>query len=188
MSQILRTLFWKSEEEKSLEHFSLRQEENHYHLEGVVLCYFSAPTRIDYKVKTNLEWQTQDAEISMLLGKRLTTLRLEVTPNQEWLLNGQRLETFTGLIDIDLGITPSTNTLPIHRLKLEVGEQAELTAVWIRFPELTIEPLAQRYTRLSEHTFTYENADGSFSADLTVDDLGVVKSYGNLWTRVNHPF
>jgi uncharacterized protein len=182
MNKPLRTLFWKSAEEGSLEHFSLRKETNRYVLEGVVLRSYLAPTRIDYKVKTTLEWQTQNAEISMLLGKRLTTVHLEVTPKQEWLLNGKKLESFTGLFDIDLGITPSTNTLPINRLKLELGQHAELTAVWIRFPELTIEPLPQRYTRLESNAYRYDNADGSFSADLTLDDLGIVETYGNLWT------
>lgn len=178
----LKTLFWKSTQEGSLEHFSLRKEASQYVLEGVILCTYSVPTRIDYNVVTSLDWHTQSVEVSMV-GIEHKRLRLEVTPNQEWLLNEQRLETFTGLFDIDLGVTPSTNTLPINRLNLEIGEQAELTAVWIRFPELTIEPLPQRYTRLAANTYRYDNTDGSFSADLTVDDLGVVEIYGNLWTR-----
>jgi uncharacterized protein len=101
-------------------------------------------------------------------------------------LNERRLEPFTGFIDIDLGITPATNTLPIRRLNLSVGESVELTATWIRFPELTVEPLSQRYTRLSKTTYRYENTDGSFSADLVVDKLGVVETYGEIWARVVH--
>jgi uncharacterized protein len=175
-------LFWKSTEEGSLEHFSLREEAEQYVLEGVVLRSYSEPTRIDYRVTTSLDWYMQNVEVSVISVER-KSLELEVTPNQEWLLNGQRLEAFTGLIDIDLGITPSTNTLPIRRLNLQIGEQAELTAVWIRFPELTIEPLPQRYTRLAANMYRYENADGSFSADLTIDELGVVESYGDIWIR-----
>jgi uncharacterized protein len=182
MNNLLKTLFWKSIQEGSLEHFSLRKESNQFILEGVVLCTYEKPTRVYYKITTSSDWHTKSVEVSMISSER-KSLRLEVTPNQEWLLDGRRLETFTNLIDIDLGITPATNTLPINRLNLNVGESADLTAVWIRFPELTIEPLPQRYTRLGANTYRYENADDSFSADLTVDELGVVETYGNLWTR-----
>ena len=46
--------------------------------------------------------------------------------------------------DIDLGWTPATNLLPIRRLALDVGETATTTAVWVRFPEMTIEPSEQK--------------------------------------------
>jgi uncharacterized protein len=182
---VLHSVLWKSSRESSLEHFSLRKEAEQYVLEGVVLRSYSEPTRIDYRVTTSLDWYMQNVEVSVISVER-KSLELEVTPNQEWLLNGQRLEAFTGLIDIDLGITPSTNTLPIRRLNLQIGEQAELTAVWIRFPELTIEPLSQRYTRLAANIYRYENTDSSFSADLTVGNLGIVKTYGNIWAQATH--
>ncbi len=88
-----------------------------------------------------------------------------------------------GCIDVDLGITPSTNTLPIRRLNLQVGESADVTAAWVRFPELTVEPLAQRYTRLDERRYRYESTTG-FSAELEVDELGLVVRYGDIWERV----
>jgi uncharacterized protein len=75
--------------------------------------------------------------------------------------------------------------LPINQLNLEVGQSTELTAVWIRFPELTIEPLEQRCTRLGETTYRCENADGSFSANLHLDKTGIVESYGEIWSRVS---
>ena len=87
-------------------------------------------------------------------------------------------------IDADLGISPSTNTLPIRRLNLAVGESRELTAAWVRFPELTVEPLAQRYTRLAERRYRYESTVSGFTAELEVDDLGLVISYENIWQRV----
>jgi hypothetical protein len=182
MSEILKTLFWKSESEQSLEHFSLFKSSDHYVLGGVVLCNYGSPTRVDYKVTTALNWHTRSVKVSVADTDH-KSLRLEVTRNQEWFLDGKRLEAFTGLIDIDLGITPSTNTLPINRLNLEVGKSAEFTAVWVRFPELTIEPLDQRYTRLDEDTYRYENADESFSANLFIDKSGIVESYGNIWTK-----
>jgi hypothetical protein len=89
-----------------------------------------------------------------------------------------------GCLDVDLAFTPATNILPLRRLDLAVGESREMTAAWVRFPELSVEPLAQRYTRLDERRVRYESRDGSFTAELEVDELGLVVSYPPLWERV----
>lgn len=107
-------------------------------------------------------------------------------PDEGMTVEGQ-LETVRddlhGCEDVDIGMTPSTNTLPIRRLNLAVGESADVTAAWVRFPELTVEPLAQRYTRLDERRYRYESASG-FVAELEVDELGLVVRYGDIWERV----
>ena len=89
-----------------------------------------------------------------------------------------------GCLDVDLAFTPATNILPLRRLGLAVGESREMTAAWVRFPDLSVEPLAQRYTRLDERRVRYESRGGAFTADLEVDELGLVVSYPPLWERV----
>jgi uncharacterized protein len=89
-----------------------------------------------------------------------------------------------GCLDVDLAFTPATNILPLRRLSLAVGESREMTAAWVRFPDLSVEPLAQRYTRLDERRVRYESRDGSFTAELEVDELGLVVRYKPLWERV----
>ena len=59
-----------------------------------------------------------------------------------------------------------------------------MTAVWVRFPELTIEPLPQRYGRLAERRYRYESAGGAFAAEIEVDDLGLVTTYEGGWRRI----
>ena len=86
--------------------------------------------------------------------------------------------------DIDIQVTPATNTLPIRRLNLAVGESADVTAAWFRIPECQVEPLRQRYTRTAEDTYLYESPDHNFSATLTVDDLGLVITYDPGWVRL----
>ena len=39
---------------------------------------------------------------------------------------------------------------PGATINLEVGEKAELTAAWLRFPSFKLEPLPQSYERLEE--------------------------------------
>jgi hypothetical protein len=89
-----------------------------------------------------------------------------------------------GCLDVDLAFTPATNILPLRRLGLAVGESREMTAAWVRFPELSVEPLAQRYTRLDERRVRYESRGGAFTAELEVDELGLVVRYPPLWERV----
>ena len=41
----------------------------------------------------------------------------------------------------------------------------------------------QIYTRLDEHRFRYEAADGSFTAEIAIDEDGFVTEYPGLFTR-----
>jgi hypothetical protein len=54
----------------------------------------------------------------------------------------------------------------------------------VRFPELTIEPLPQRYIRLADWRYRYESAGGAFVAEIEVDDLGLVTHYEGGWRRI----
>ena len=85
-----------------------------------------------------------------------------------------------GCTDVDLGFSPSTNALPIRRLGLQVSQSRTVQVAWLRYPQLTVERVAQTYTRLDATTCRY--ASGSFEADLTVDDDGFVVEYDE-WRR-----
>ena len=47
-----------------------------------------------------------------------------------------------------------------------------------------IEPLTQRYTRLAEHRYQYESGNGTFTAEIEVDKMGMVVHYPDGWQRV----
>ena len=88
---------------------------------------------------------------------------------------------FGACADIDLGWTPATNTIPIRRLKLEVGETSSITAVWVRFPELDVVRNEQRYTRLASDRWRYQSGDYDFEL-VTDAATGLVLVYGgDLW-------
>jgi hypothetical protein len=88
-----------------------------------------------------------------------------------------------GCLDVDFAVTPATNTLPIRRLDLGIGKSESLTAAWIKFPELELQPLSQRYARTAEKIHGYESEPG-FSAEIVVDDLGLVTAYPRGWERI----
>ena len=87
-----------------------------------------------------------------------------------------------GCRDVDLEISPSTNTLPIRRLQPQVGKTAPARAAWVRFPSLAVEPLDQTYERIGETSWRYRSGD--FEAELDVDADGLVVRYGDLWEAV----
>lgn len=58
-------------------------------------------------------------------------------------------------------------------------------AAWLRFPNVTIEPLEQLYRRASASTYRYESAGGRFTRELQVDKAGFVIRYPDLWEIEN---
>jgi hypothetical protein len=111
------------------------------------------------------------------LGNRAIGHRIEAGAGHIWKLNGDHAPAVDGCIDVDLNFSPSTNLLAIRRLALEVGQEAEIVAAWLRFPSFTLEPLQQVYLRLSEKTYRYTSNYGKFVAELEVNDAGFVTVY-----------
>jgi uncharacterized protein len=109
--------------------------------------------------------------------------RLNVERDGVWRSSGQDLPEVRGCLDVDLAVTPATNTVPIRRLHLEIGKSASVTATWIKFPEFEIQLLCQRYTRIAKNLYRHESETG-FSAEIVVDDLGLVMAYPGGWERI----
>lgn len=86
--------------------------------------------------------------------------------------------------DIDIAVTPFTNTLPIRRLSLDVGESAEIDVAYVTVPDLTLSPAPQRYTRLNDRIYRFESLDSGYTADITVDGNGLVTDYPGLFRRI----
>ena len=61
---------------------------------------------------------------------------------------GNPLAALEGAIDIDLSVSPFTNTLPVRRLQLAKGSSAEIRAVYVHFPDLAVLADPQKYTCL----------------------------------------
>lgn len=113
-------------------------------------------------------------------GERSWTIRRE--ENGIWLVNGAPDPLLGSCQDVDIGVTPATNTLPIRRINLQVGASHECSAAWVRFPDLTVQALAQRYTRLSSDVYRYESLKSGFQATLRVNEQGIVQDYSGLWS------
>lgn len=136
-----------------------------------------------YAIECDPAWRTRSAVIEGAADGSPVRLSLAADGAGGWTQDGIALPELAGALDVDLGFTPATNTLPIRRLGLAVGESAAVRSAWLRFPELRLEPLEQTYTREAERTFRYRAlVDGEpFVARLDVDAFGRVTRYEGLW-------
>ncbi len=177
-----RRVAWRrSDEVATDEHCTLTRRDSGLSLVGTVLgSEGGVPVRIEYRVLADAEGLTTAAHVRDLRGFEQRTLVLERDTKGGWSVDGKTVRGLKGATDVDLGCSPSTNTLPIRRLRLGVGASKTIKAAWVRFPELAVVKADQKYTRLDE--FTYRYASGDFEAELTVDDEGLVAAYAD-WTR-----
>jgi uncharacterized protein len=139
--------------------------------------------RLRYAIDCDQEWHTRSAAIEGEAGGGPIRFLLAADSAGHWTCNGTPVPELAGALDVDLGFTPATNTLPIRRLALAVGESARVRSAWLRFPELRLEPLEQTYTREAGHSFRYRAlVDGEpFIARLDTDAFGRVLRYEGLW-------
>jgi hypothetical protein len=150
----------------------------------IVTLAEGGPAEARYEVVCDESWHTKRADISFRDARGERALRVALEDGQ-WYANGRLNEALTGCTDIDLEWSPSTNTVPIRRLNLAVGERSGLVkAAWVRFPDLTLQPLPQEYERISEWRYQYSSAGGEFVAEIAVDEDGLALNYEGFWQRV----
>jgi len=185
VDQVRRAVLWRNLEEPGIEYCVLGRDAEHWLLEGtVVLPLAERPGRVTYLVRCDDGWATRRVEVRISDGQSERSLTLNVDDEQRWWRGPDEVADWRGLSDVDLGVTPATNTLPIRRLPLHAGEGRDVTAAWVRFPDLRLERLPQRYTRVDDDRYRYESDGGRFVAELEVDDLGLVTRYENGWERI----
>ena len=177
-----RRVAWRrSDEVEADEHCTMTVRDSGLSLVGTVIgAEAGLPTRVEYRVLTDRAGLTVAAHVRDLRGFETRTIALERDSKDRWTVDGTVVRTLKGCTDIDLGCSPATNTLPIRRLRLVIGASQTIKAAWVRFPELVVVKAAQTYTRLDELTYRYSS--GTFEADLTVDDDGLVAAYAE-WRR-----
>jgi hypothetical protein len=168
-----------------LERFEFMRTGDEWIFRGTILTLaHDAAAEARYEISCDTLFQTMRANIYLRDSSSERSLKIDAQDGN-WFENGRENHTVKSAVDIDLGWSPSTNTLPIKRLKLEIGETSgEFVAAWVRFPELTLQPLSQEYARLADRQYRYSSRGGAFVANLVVDDNDLVLDYEGFWQRV----
>lgn len=175
-------ILWHCAELASTEHAWLLDEDAGHRLAGVVVLPRDGdPCHITYEVVVDHHWVPLVATATVTTPAGVSRIALASEADGRWMLDGTTAPPLDGCGDVDLGWTPATNTIPIRRLTLELGETASISAAWVRFPELDVVASEQRYTRLGNERWRYRSGDYDF--ELRTDDAtGLVLAYGDdLW-------
>lgn len=135
-----------------------------------------------YLVEADTAWRTRRVRVEIANLKRV----LEITANGigRWSdAGGTWIPALDGCIDVDISLTPATNTLPIRRLNLPVGDGADIKVAYILAPDLSLRAGPQRYAKLGERLWRFNGLDIDFTADISVDEAGFVVEYPGLFRR-----
>jgi uncharacterized protein len=181
---------WSQWDGQGLEHLRLRIRESGIEADGVILgeedgtCF-----RARYLIHCDPRWRTRELIVDPLDGS--DPLHIRSGGEGDWRdASGRALPELQGCIDVDLSVTPFTNTLPIRRLDLREGESSEIAVVYVDVPEMELGTSRQRYTYLERSPgglYRYEDTGlfQGFTADLPVDENGLVLDYPGIFRRMS---
>ena len=184
-----RTICWtptwnKNREGVGLEHLLLAE----CAADSVVLAFDEerGPFRLTYRLTWDPSWQLCDAELILATERSTRSLSLQTDGRGHWRRrDGRAIDDLDGCLDVDIWPTPFTNSFPIRREPMAVGERRQFRMAWVFAPDLTVHAKSQAYTRLADRLYLFENLDGSgFKAELPVDEDGIVLDYPDLFRRM----
>ncbi len=178
---VLDSVLWRRLDLPGHDACQLVRTASGHELRGVaVFLHGGRPCSLRYKVRCSEHWLTYGAHVVGVVGRRTVEVRIQRT-RVDWIVNQEVQPGLADCEDIDLSFTPATNTLPIRRLRLSVGESRATSAAWLRFPSLTLARLDQTYTCRGHGTYTYRSFAGKFRRRLGIRPSGLVASYPKLW-------
>jgi len=144
------------------------------------------PWHIRYRIEVSAElWRVRRAELTDHAGTRLD-IRIEEPGS--WVVNGKHRADLDGCLDLDLEASVVTNTLPVHRLALSVGQQGESAAGYVRTGGLRLERLDQTYRRLPDRdgrlVFDYASPRFDYRDTLLFGADGLAVDYPGIGVRI----
>lgn len=187
MKKIVR---WTGWDNQGLEHCQLTKNANEIILEGTVVGNRKSHYGATYKVVADKHYFTKEVWVSYLGGQKLY---LTTDSKGNWYDNIQEsdLPELEGCLDVDIGVTPATNTLAIKRLKLDQQQAQGIFTAYVPLPaeienRFLPQKAKQRYTCLIKNEkYFYEGLFRSFSADLIIDEMGLVYDYPDTFRRLS---
>jgi len=175
--------------------------------EGFAIGFDPGPYQLEYKLQTTSEFVTSNVVVSTRGDGWTRQLDLTRATDGKWIVQAEQQGTtdlpqaggatlaLDGALDVDLGLSPLFNAMPVLRHGLHHGDgSVDFLMAWISVPSLSVHPSPQRYRylrarsadeRLVRFEATGEGED--FVADLLFDADGLVIDYPTIATRLGGP-
>jgi hypothetical protein len=180
---------WQPWDEPGIEHLRLDEEADGAVADSFLFRVFDGqPVRMRYRIRVDGAWRVREADVD-IWDPDYRSLALRADGEGLWSeAGGSSRPDLAGCVDIDLTATAFTNTLPIRRMHLQLGQAAIIRVAYIWVPELSAEAVEQRYTCLEARDggarYRYEGLGTGFETELDVDDAGLVLDYPGIFRRV----
>jgi uncharacterized protein len=179
-----RTALWQRLDVDGMDACVVDRHGDGFRLSGTAVFLSDGAAKLDYAVTCDRRWFSRSATVSGWVGGRTRSCEMVKSPQGGWSVNGQTIAGLNGLHDVDLGFTPATNLNALNRLRLEIGATAQTTALWLDPDDWAVKPLIQIYHRLSETFYAYASPMHDYSAQLEVDNFGLIRLYPGLWKLI----
>jgi hypothetical protein len=143
------TPIWNKDQGVGLEHLLLAERV----ADSVVLAFDEkqGPFRLTYRLIWDESWRLCDAELAVTTERFTRSLSLRTDGKGHWRHgDGRAIVELDGCVDVDIWPTPFTNSFPIRREPMVVGERWQFHMAWIFAPDLTVHRQPQAYTRLAD--------------------------------------
>jgi hypothetical protein len=177
-------ILWMGREYYSLENCLINESGSGADISSIIIGHYEEKIyQVEYHIKTNIHWETVFFELISRHSNQTQTISYASDGKGNWTKAGQPQKQFNGCIDIDISLTPFTNTLPIRRLQLQPHQIQEIQVLYCDLLKMQMMPVRQQYTCLSATEYHYENIPKDFEANIQVDGSGFVVDYPSLFVR-----
>lgn len=138
-----------------------------------------------YTLVTDKSWRT--LELRLMLESApgsMEGIHLLTEGDGRWTdANDQPIPELDGILDVDIQWTPLTSSLPVNRLQLVQGEESTTPVAYISMPDLVIQPMTQKLTRVDDTRIKRQPGGGAGAQELSVDADGLVTEAQGQFTR-----
>jgi uncharacterized protein len=159
------------------------------------------PYRVDYELETGAGFVTTRLRLRARGDGWERSLELQRADDGAWTAEstvdgtvelpdpGGDVMLVEGASDCDVAHSPVTNSMPVlrHRMLEQPGSH-DFLMTWVSLPDLAFGPSRQRYVSpadvVESRIVRYVSLDGTFTADLTFDEDGLVVDYPELGRRL----
>src|SRR2546426_7631018 len=117
-----RWILWQGLVTPSMGRFIASATRDGFELCGLILqAHEDVPYVVRYMIRVDGSWRTREVQVDLEDGGR-RIVSLSADGAGHWSPEGRPSNDLAGCLDVDLEWSPSTNTLPIRRLALAIGE------------------------------------------------------------------
>lgn len=180
-------LVWQSLDEPGWEHVRVQSDHPGWTVFDSIFVreHNGQVLRGGYTLVTDKQWRTLELRLMVESAPGVMEgIHILSEGDGKWTdANEQPMPQLDGCLDVDIRWTPLTNSLPINRIPLTGDEEHEIRVAYINMPDMMIEPITQRYSRINAGTVKYASANRDRVRELSVDEDGLVEHYPDLFAR-----